>query len=61
MLVLLDHGAKVTLIDNLSNSFMRVWDHMKKLAGAKADRMKFVKVRRCPHAHPRSCGAPGTE
>uniref|UniRef100_A0A7S0S0J6 UDP-glucose 4-epimerase n=1 Tax=Chlamydomonas leiostraca TaxID=1034604 RepID=A0A7S0S0J6_9CHLO len=43
VLVLLEHGAKVTLIDNLSNSFMRVFDHMKKLAGDKADLMKFVK------------------
>lgn len=42
VLVLLEHGAKVTLIDNLSNSFMRVFDHMKKLAGPKADQMKFV-------------------
>lgn len=44
VLVLLEHGAKVTLIDNLSNSFMRVFDHMKKLAGDKASLMKFVKV-----------------
>jgi hypothetical protein len=34
----------VTLIDNLSNSFMRVLDHMKKLAGDKASLMTFVKV-----------------
>jgi len=33
----------VTLIDNYSNSFPRVFEHMKKLAGEKADRMKFVK------------------
>ncbi len=45
MLVLLEHGATVTLIDNLSNSFVRVFEHMKKLAGDKADRMKFIKVR----------------
>ncbi len=44
MLVLLEHGCTVTLIDNLSNSFERVWDHMKKLAGDKAGKMKFVKV-----------------
>jgi hypothetical protein len=43
--VLLDHGCTVTLIDNLSNSFSRVWDHMTKLAGDKADKMKYVKVR----------------
>lgn len=43
-LVLLEHGAKVTLLDNLSNSFMRVLEHMKKLAGAKAGSMSFVQV-----------------
>ncbi|KXZ45457.1 hypothetical protein GPECTOR_54g198 [Gonium pectorale] len=42
VLVLLDHGAKVHLIDNMSNSFIRVYDHMKKLAGDKADRMTFT-------------------
>lgn len=42
VLVLLEHGASVFLIDNLSNSFLRVLDHMKKLAGDKADRMKFA-------------------
>ncbi|KAG2500424.1 hypothetical protein HYH03_001993 [Edaphochlamys debaryana] len=42
VLVLLDHGATVTLIDNLSNSFPRVWEHMKKLAGDKADKMKYI-------------------
>ena len=43
--MLLEYGCKVTLIDNMSNSFPRVFDHMKKLAGDKADLMKFVKVR----------------
>ncbi|KAF5840338.1 UDP-glucose 4-epimerase [Dunaliella salina] len=42
VLVLLENGAKVTLIDNLSNSFIRVLDHIKKLAGEKAGNMKFV-------------------
>eukprot|EP00199_Chlamydomonas_sp_CCMP681_P001939 CAMPEP_0119108910 /NCGR_PEP_ID=MMETSP1180-20130426/16114_1 /TAXON_ID=3052 ORGANISM="Chlamydomonas cf sp, Strain CCMP681" /NCGR_SAMPLE_ID=MMETSP1180 /ASSEMBLY_ACC=CAM_ASM_000741 /LENGTH=350 /DNA_ID=CAMNT_0007094587 /DNA_START=101 /DNA_END=1153 /DNA_ORIENTATION=+ len=41
-LMLLEAGARVTLIDNLSNAFMRTLDHMKKLAGDKADKMKFV-------------------
>lgn len=41
VLVLLEHGAKVTLIDNMSNSFPRVFEHMKKLAGDKAGHMKF--------------------
>lgn len=43
MLVLLEAGHKVTLIDNYSNSFPRVFDHMTKLAGDKASKMKFVK------------------
>ncbi|EFJ41424.1 hypothetical protein VOLCADRAFT_77596 [Volvox carteri f. nagariensis] len=43
VLVLLDHGAKVHLIDNLSNSFPRVFEHMKKLAGDKADKMTYTK------------------
>jgi hypothetical protein len=51
--VLLEHGCTVTLIDNESNSFPRVYDHMKKLAGDKASKMKYVKVRRrewsCQH------------
>lgn len=45
MLVLLEHGATVHLIDNMANSFERVFEHMKKLAGDKADKMKFTKVR----------------
>jgi hypothetical protein len=32
------------MLDNLSNSFERVFEHMKKIAGDKADRMKFVQV-----------------
>lgn len=44
MLVLLEHGCTVTLIDNLSNSFLRVFEHMKKIAGAKASSMKFAQV-----------------
>jgi UDP-glucose 4-epimerase len=45
VLVLLENGAKVTLIDNLSNSFPRVFNHMKKLAGDKAGNMAYVEVR----------------
>ncbi len=44
-LVLLEAGAKVTILDNLSNSFLRVLDHLKKLAGDKAVHVKFVQVR----------------
>lgn len=43
-LVLLEHGHSVVLLDNLSNSFERVFEHMQKIAGAKADKMKFVQV-----------------
>lgn len=43
-LVLLDHGAKVTIIDNMNNSFPRVFEVMTRLAGDKADQMKFIKV-----------------
>lgn len=43
--MLLEHGAKVTLIDNMNNSFPRVFEHMTKLAGDKASMMKFIKVR----------------
>jgi hypothetical protein len=42
--VLLNHGCRVTLIDNLSNAFPKVFEHMKKLAGDKADRMKYIEV-----------------
>jgi UDP-glucose 4-epimerase len=43
-LVLLEHGHSVVMLDNLSNSFERVFEHMKKIAGDKADDMKFVQV-----------------
>uniref|UniRef100_A0A7S0YIF0 UDP-glucose 4-epimerase n=1 Tax=Polytomella parva TaxID=51329 RepID=A0A7S0YIF0_9CHLO len=41
-LVLVENGAKITIIDNLNNSFIRVLSHMKKLAGDKADQINFV-------------------
>ncbi len=44
VLALLEHGARVNLIDNLSNSFVRVFDHMKRLAGDKAGHMVFTQV-----------------
>jgi hypothetical protein len=49
VLVLLEHGCTVTLIDNLSNSFPRVFEHMTRLAGDKADKMKYAKVG-CPRS-----------
>lgn len=42
VLVLLNHGCTVTLIDNLSNSFPKVFDHMTRLAGDKASQMKYI-------------------
>ena len=46
VLALLDSGYTATIFDNLDNSFEAVFDRMKELAGDKADKMKFVKVRR---------------
>jgi hypothetical protein len=31
-------------MDNLRNSFPKAFDHMERIAGDKADKMKFVKV-----------------
>ena len=43
-LVLLEHGYKVTAIDNLDNAFPVVLDRLKKLAGDKASQLDFIKV-----------------
>lgn len=43
-IVLLESGCKVTIVDNLSNSFERVHDHLKRLAGSRAENLKFWKV-----------------
>ena len=43
-LVLVEHGYKVTAIDNLDNAFEEVLNRLKKLAGDKADNLNFVKV-----------------
>ena len=45
VLVLLEHGFKVVLMDNLDNSFQKAYDRMVELAGDKAGQMKFVEVR----------------
>jgi nucleoside-diphosphate-sugar epimerase len=45
VLALLERGHTVTMIDNLFNSFPRVFDHMRRLAGDKADAMQFIEVR----------------
>ncbi|PSC71614.1 UDP-glucose 4-epimerase [Micractinium conductrix] len=42
VLVLLEHGFKVVLMDNLDNSFQKAYDRMVELAGDKAGQMKFV-------------------
>lgn len=44
MLVLLEHGFKVCILDNLDNSFQKAYDRMVELAGDKAGNMKFIKV-----------------
>lgn len=48
MLVLLEHGYKVCIMDNLDNSFQKAYDRMVELAGDKAPNMKFIKVGRGP-------------
>lgn len=45
--MLLENGYKVVIMDNLRNSFIQAYEHMKRIAGDKADNMKFVKVKRC--------------
>lgn len=47
VLSLLDHGCKVTIIDNLDNAFQVAYDRMQKLAGDKKSNMTFIKVH-CP-------------
>jgi hypothetical protein len=44
VLALLEHGHSVTMIDNLSNSHAAAFDHMRRLAGARAGAMKFLEV-----------------
>jgi UDP-glucose 4-epimerase len=43
VLVLLEHGYKVCIMDNLDNSFQKAYDRMVELAGDKAPNMKFIK------------------
>lgn len=45
VLSLLEHGCKVTIIDNLDNAFQVAYERMQKLAGDNAKNMTFVKVR----------------
>lgn len=54
VLVLLEHGFKVVLMDNLDNSFQKAYDRMVELAGDKASNMKFIKVNRATTS---CCGA----
>lgn len=44
VLQLLDNGYSVVIMDNLRNSFPKAFEHMKRIAGDKADKMKFIKV-----------------
>jgi UDP-glucose 4-epimerase len=43
-LSLLEHGYKITVIDNLDNSFQLAVDRVAELAGDKAANMKFVQA-----------------
>ncbi|KAI8468051.1 MAG: UDP-glucose 4-epimerase [Monoraphidium minutum] len=43
-LVLLEHGHSVVLLDNLSNAFPRVLEHVLRLAGARAGAVAFVEA-----------------
>ncbi|KAA6418033.1 MAG: UDP-glucose 4-epimerase [Trebouxia sp. A1-2] len=43
VLSLLDHGCRVTIIDNLDNAFQIAYTRMQKLAGDKSKNMTFVK------------------
>jgi len=46
VLALLDAGHTVTIVDNLSNSFLRVLEHVKRIAGPeKAAKITFAQVR----------------
>ncbi|KAI8472140.1 MAG: UDP-glucose 4-epimerase [Monoraphidium minutum] len=47
VLTLLEHGHTAVIIDDLSNSFPRVFAHMQKIAGPKAGGMRFVKADVC--------------
>ena len=44
VLSLLEHNFRVTIIDNLDNAFPEVFKRMQRLAGDRADKMKFIKV-----------------
>lgn len=45
VIALLEAGHTVTIVDNLSNSFLRVLDHVKKIADDKASGITFSEVR----------------
>lgn len=47
VLSLLNNGHTAVIVDDLSNSFPRVFEHMQRLAGAKAPKMKFIKADVC--------------
>lgn len=44
VLALLEDGHTAVIVDDLSNSFPRVFDHVKRLAGDKAGKIKFVQA-----------------
>ncbi|GBF95426.1 UDP-galactose 4-epimerase [Raphidocelis subcapitata] len=46
-LALLEAGHSAVIVDDLSNSFPRVFGHLQKLAGPRAGKMKFVEADVC--------------
>lgn len=44
VLVLLESGCRVTIIDNMDNAFPEAYRRMQDLAGDKASRMQFIQV-----------------
>lgn len=44
VLVLLEAGCRVTIIDNMDNAFPEAYKRMQQLAGDKASRMQFIQV-----------------
>lgn len=48
MLMLLENGYSVVIMDNLRNSFPKAYEHMQRIAGPELSaKMKFVKVSVC--------------
>lgn len=44
VIMLLENGYDVVIMDNLRNSFPKAYEHMQRIAGDMAPRMKFIKA-----------------